>query len=55
MCVSCGCGEPNERHGDDRHITQDDLNAAAEAAGISAAEVAQNIAAGSQESGAISS
>jgi len=51
MCVSCGCGEPNERHGDDRHITQDDLNAAAEAAGISAAEVAQNIAAGSQESG----
>ncbi len=35
MCVSCGCGEPNERHGDDRHITQDDLDQAAAAAEIS--------------------
>ena len=50
MCLSCGCGEPNERHGDDRHITQDDLNAAAEAADISPAEVAQNIAASAQHS-----
>jgi hypothetical protein len=43
MCVSCGCGEPNERHGDDRHITQIDLDAAAEAANISAEQVALNI------------
>jgi hypothetical protein len=50
MCVSCGCGEPNERHGDDRHITQDDLNAAAAAANISSPEVAQNIAASAQQS-----
>jgi hypothetical protein len=48
MCVSCGCGEPNERHGDDRHITQEDLDQAAEAANISAAEVARNIAASAQ-------
>jgi hypothetical protein len=48
MCVSCGCGEPNERHGDDRHITQDDLDAAAEAANISSADVARNIAASAQ-------
>ena len=48
MCVSCGCGEPNERHGDDRNITQDDLDDAAAAAKISAAEVARNIAASAQ-------
>lgn len=48
MCVSCGCGEPNERHGDDRHITQDDLNQAAEAAKISPEEVARNIGATAQ-------
>ncbi len=44
MCVSCGRGEPNERHGDDRHITQDDLDAAAAAANITPEQVAQNIA-----------
>ena len=25
MCLDCGCGEPNERHGDDRHIVMDDI------------------------------
>ena len=49
MCLSCGCGEPNERHGDDRHITQDDLDQAAAAANISTAEVVQNISAGAQQ------
>jgi len=43
MCLSCGCGEPNERHGDDRHITLDDLNAAAQAAEIDPKQAAQNI------------
>jgi len=43
MCLSCGCGEPNERHGDDRHITQDDIAAAAEAAEMTSQQVAQNI------------
>jgi hypothetical protein len=43
MCLSCGCGEPNERHGDDRHITLDDLNAAAQASEIDAQKAAQNI------------
>jgi hypothetical protein len=33
----------NEDHGDDRHITLDDLQAAAAAAGLSVADVAQNI------------
>jgi hypothetical protein len=49
MCLSCGCGEPNERHGDDRHITQDDIDAAAAAAEISSAEVVQNISAGAHD------
>ena len=52
MCVSCGCGEPNERHGDDRHITQDDLQQAAAAAEISLDEVVQNIASSGQQAGA---
>jgi hypothetical protein len=52
MCVSCGCGEPNERHGDERHITQEDLDQAAEAAETSREQVIQNIAAsGSQAAG----
>jgi hypothetical protein len=42
MCVSCGCGAPND-HGDARHITQSDVEAAAEAAEISATEAASNI------------
>ena len=49
MCVSCGCGEPNERHGDDRHITQDDLQQAAAAANISLDEVVRNISTGTQQ------
>jgi len=43
MCVSCGCGKPNERHGDDRNITQDDLDSAAAAASITPEQVAKNI------------
>jgi hypothetical protein len=44
MCLDCGCGEPNERHGDDRHITMDDVKAAAQASEISVDEAARNIA-----------
>jgi hypothetical protein len=41
--MSCGCGEPNNKHGDDRNITQDDLNQAAQAAKISPDKAAHNI------------
>jgi len=51
ICLSCGCGEPNERHGDSRHITQDDLQQAAQAAGISPQQAAQNIGQGLQRGG----
>ena len=42
MCVSCGCGEPNERHkpGD---ITMDDLNQAAQNHDLTVEDVARNI------------
>jgi hypothetical protein len=43
MCVSCGCGTPNDDHGDKRHITMEQLEQAGQAAGTSAKEVAQNI------------
>jgi hypothetical protein len=46
MCLDCGCGEPNERHGDERHIVLDDVRAAAEASGISVEEAARNISEG---------
>ena len=46
MCLDCGCGEPDERHGDDRHITMNDVRAAAEASEISVDEAARNIAEG---------
>jgi hypothetical protein len=46
MCLDCGCGEPNERHGDSRHIIMDDVEAAAEASEISVDEAARNITEG---------
>ncbi len=49
MCLDCGCGEPNERHGDDRHIIMDDVKAAAEASEISVDEATRNIADGMRQ------
>ncbi len=43
MCVSCGCGKPNDDHGDSRHITKDQIDRAASAAGKSPKDVASNI------------
>ena len=43
MCVSCGCGKSNDAHSDMRNITMDDVNRAAEAAGITPDQAAHNI------------
>lgn len=43
VCLSCGCGEPNDTRGDSRHIIYDQLKAAAEAAMITPQEAAENI------------
>jgi hypothetical protein len=48
MCLSCGCGNPNDDHGDQRNITMDDLNQAAQAAGTTRDKVLQNIMNGAQ-------
>ena len=44
MCVSCGCGRPNDNHGDQRNITIQDIDAAAQAANTTRSDVVQNIA-----------
>lgn len=46
MCVSCGCGKPDDDHGDSRNITVSDLDRAAQAAGTTRDKVVQNIASG---------
>lgn len=43
MCLDCGCGEPNAQHGDERHITMDDVKAAAKASDITLDEATKNI------------
>jgi hypothetical protein len=43
MCMTCGCGEPMNRHGDDANITYNQLQAAADAAGIDPEKAADNI------------
>jgi hypothetical protein len=43
MCVSCGCGQMNDDHGDQRNITMNDLRSAAQAANTDVQSVARNI------------
>jgi hypothetical protein len=42
-CLDCGCGLLANGHDDSRHITLDDLQAAAEASGVSMVRAAANI------------
>lgn len=34
MCMNCGCGMPNDKHGNEANITMDDLRKAGEANGM---------------------
>ncbi len=43
MCLNCGCGEPNERHGKDANITLEDVQRAGEANGQSVEESLRNM------------
>jgi hypothetical protein len=43
MCLTCGCGIPDDDHGDSRHITMSELKAAAEAAEIDVDEAVTNL------------
>lgn len=49
MCISCGCGSPNDDHGDSRNITLQDIDQAAVAAGTTRDRILQNITRGSQQ------
>ena len=44
MCMSCGCGHPNDDHGDSRNITLQDVDAAAQAAGTTREKAIENLA-----------
>lgn len=43
MCMSCGCGDVDNDHGNPDNITQEELQRAAEAANISKQQAADNI------------
>ena len=43
MCMTCGCGKPNDQHGDKANITYDQLQSAAEAANIDPETAADNL------------
>ena len=44
MCISCGCGKPNDNHGKAELITMNELQSAAKAANQSVDDAAKNIA-----------
>jgi hypothetical protein len=48
MCISCGCGEPNERH-HESDITYEDLQRAAADSGIDPEQAADNIHAAARQ------
>jgi hypothetical protein len=43
MCLSCGCGDAFDNHGDSRNITMREVDRAAQAAGTTRERVAQNL------------
>ncbi len=51
MCANCGCGIPEDRHGDDRNILWSEIVASAEASDISTADAVRNIAQMNEQQG----
>ena len=51
MCANCGCGIPEETHGDDRNIPWSQIVAAAEANEQSPTEAIANMQAMAQQQG----
>jgi len=51
MCISCGCGEVYDDHGDARHLTLKDIEQAADAADLTVEQVVQNIQASTGRKG----
>lgn len=55
MCASCGCGLPEDTMGDNRNILWSDIEAAADAMGITPGQVVENIKDMAEQKGALSS
>jgi hypothetical protein len=51
MCANCGCGIPEDRHGDERNILWSEIVASADANDLSATDAVQNIAQMAEEQG----
>ena len=43
MCLDCGCGKPNDDHGNADHLTMQQVEKAAKASEISVDEAVKNI------------
>lgn len=43
MCMNCGCGEIDERHGKEANIVADDVRRAAEATGLDLRTTTRNL------------
>lgn len=43
MCLDCGCNQPDDRHGDDRHLIMQDIVDAAKASQKPVDKAMQNI------------
>jgi hypothetical protein len=43
MCISCGCDEPDDNHGNPKHITLKEFREAAEAAEVDMTQLLRNI------------
>ncbi|HSL12324.1 MAG TPA: hypothetical protein VLA82_13515 [Actinomycetota bacterium] len=43
MCANCGCGIPEDKHGDDRNINWSEVVASAEANDITPDQAIQNM------------
>jgi hypothetical protein len=43
MCANCGCGIPEDKHGDDRNISWSEVEVAAEANDMSPTKAVENM------------
>ncbi|HEX6237536.1 MAG TPA: hypothetical protein VFZ68_10110 [Acidimicrobiales bacterium] len=52
MCANCGCGIPEDRHGDDRNILWSEIEAAADANEMSPGQAIENMSQMANQQGA---
>lgn len=52
MCVTCGCGEPNENHGNPDNLTEDMIDGLVQGSGLSQDEIVKGLTAETYENAA---